>query len=55
MRDSIEGARTSRLLLDLSLLDFLAKILKLPLEVFILDAQVLNDVVLKGHEDRESK
>ena len=54
MRDSIEGARTSRLL-DLSLLDFLAKILKLPLEVFILDAQVLNDVVLKGHEDRESK
>ena len=54
MRNSIKRARAARLL-DLILLNLLTKILQLPLEVFILDSQVLNDVVLKGHEDRESK
>lgn len=38
-----------------SLFHFFAEVIQLSLEVLVLDAQILYDVVLKGHKDRESK
>jgi len=52
-RISIEGASSRLDLLNLCLLDLFAKVLELPLEVLILDAQVFHDVVSLGEGSLE--